>query len=92
MYTLSEFTQENSGLLTDFWWSIDELSFNLDLAVDISGNDHLTGSEANDVLLGLGGNDTISGLSGDDLIFGGTGKDILEGGIDDDRRRSTPIN
>ncbi|MBE9045959.1 hypothetical protein IQ255_16370, partial [Pleurocapsales cyanobacterium LEGE 10410] len=85
MYALSEFTQHNFSLLRDLFRSIDELSFDLNLAVDILGDDHLTGSEDNDVLIGLGGDDTIVGLSGKDLIFGGTGKDILEGGSDDDR-------
>lgn len=84
MSTLSRFTQKNSSLLTDLFRSIDELSFDLNLVVDILGDDHLTGSEDNDLLVGLGGDDTILGLSGKDLIFGGFGEDILEGGSDDD--------
>ena len=84
MYTLSRFTQKNSSLLTDLFRSIDKLSFDLNLVVDILGDDRLTGSEDNDLLVGLGGDDTILGLSGKDLIFGGFGEDILEGGSDDD--------
>ena len=84
MYALSEFIQNNSSLLTDSCQSFDGLSFDLNLIVDILGDNHLTGSEANDVLIGLGGDDTILGLSGKDIIFGGFGKDILAGGNDDD--------
>ena len=84
MYALSEFIHNNSNLLTDSYQSFDGLSFDLNLIVDVLGDDHLTGSEANDVLIGLGGDDTILGLSGKDIIFGGFGADILAGGNDDD--------
>ncbi|MDJ0569716.1 MAG: hypothetical protein QNJ53_11790 [Pleurocapsa sp. MO_192.B19] len=89
MYTtlinISEFTLENCSLLTDLFRSVDELSFNINIVVDTSRDDDLTGSEDDDLLVGLDGNDTLSGLSGNDVVFGGLGKDLLEGGIGDDR-------
>lgn len=61
---------------------------------DVTGVEHLTGSEGADVLVGDagfndivggGGNDLIEGGGGDDWLYGGDGDDHITGGAGNDR-------
>jgi len=51
---------------------------------DLSGKDHLKGSDGNDKICGEGGDDKLDGNRGDDLLIGGPGKDKLKGGDGND--------
>lgn len=46
-------------------------------AMNLSGNDKLTGTAGDDYIDAGAGNDTVDGLAGDDEIYGGAGNDKL---------------
>lgn len=80
---ISESTWENS-IFTNLFRSVDELFSEINVTIDFSSENNLTGDDDDDILVGLSGDDTLLGLSGNDLLLSGFGEDLLVGGIDDD--------
>ncbi|MFM7345921.1 MAG: tandem-95 repeat protein [Tagaea sp.] len=56
----------------------------IEVALNASGNDGLSGTNAGETLRGGSGNDTIRGMGGNDRLEGGTGSDWLQGGEGND--------
>ncbi len=62
----------------------DEASYTIEVALDNSGDDTLTGDDGDNVIDGGPGDDRIAGLAGNDHLIGGDGDDELDGGDGDD--------
>jgi len=56
----------------------------VETAIDLSGNNTLSGDGGSNSLDGGAGNDTLLGLGGADFLDGGTGDDFLDGGAGND--------
>lgn len=70
--------------VTDAGGLVDEASYAIEVALDNSGDDTLTGDDGDNVIDGGNGDDHIFGLAGNDHLIGGNGDDALEGAEGDD--------
>jgi Ca2+-binding RTX toxin-like protein len=70
--------------VTDAGGLIHSATYVIEVKLDNSGNDTLTGDAGDDVIDGGAGHDRISGLGGNDHLIGGDGNDELDGGDGND--------